>query len=227
MFAGSLALCREVGDSAGMARAINALANLALDADGDSARAKALYWEGLELSKEARDTWTTATCLANLGLLALDQGDNTAAQAHYEDSLVLRRSLGDAWAIAESLTNLARVTLELGDEERAAALARESVDLLRDLGDKRSLADCVTALAAVRVRQGQPEQAARLWAAAQTLLREGGATLEPCVCAWNERWLATGRAQVSAANWQAAWMAGVAMTPEQAVAEALRGAFGA
>jgi predicted ATPase/DNA-binding SARP family transcriptional activator len=217
----SMALFRASGDRWGMARTLNQLANVALNAAANG-QARALYGESLQLARAIRDTWMEATVLNNLGLVALYEHDYAAAQAVYEASLVLRRQGGDPWAIAESLTGLGRVLVQQDDARRATILLQESVALLRDVGDNRALADSLEALAAATGLQGQPERAARLWAAAETLRGASGAPLDQFDRTRNERWLAAVRAGVDEAAWRAAWQEGRTMPLEEAIAEALR-----
>jgi non-specific serine/threonine protein kinase len=209
-----LAIFQAFGDQWGIARSLNQLANVALDADGDAARARALYLASLRCAREIADMWLEATIFNNLSIVALSQGDCAQARTLGEDSLVLRRSLGDAWAIAEVLINLARVALEDGHPRRATALLKESLALLRDVGDRRALADSLGALAVARGLDGHPEQAAQLWAVTDNLLEETGGTLE--LRAWHERWLAAIRAQVTDATWRSAYSEGHSMNVEQA-----------
>lgn len=213
-----LSLFRAIGDAWGIARSLNQLGNVTLDADGDGAQATALYRESLRLARELGDTWLSATCLGNLGLVALKAGDYAEARALHEENLALSRRYGDNWQSASNLTALARIALEQGDARHAIVLLGESIGLLRDLGDMRALADALEVMAAATGLQGQPQRAARLWGAAERLRSEAGAPLETSERARNDRWLATIRGQVrTEAVWRAKWNAGRLMTLEQAI----------
>jgi predicted ATPase len=218
-----LTLFRACGDRWGIARSLNLLANVALDADGDDVQARALYQESLGVAREIGDRWLVGVCLSNLGIVAFYRRDYEEARTFYEEGLALRRQTGGSEAIAESLINLARLALDQGDAHRAISLLQESLRLLRDLGGvQRLLADGIEVMAAATGLQEQPERAARLWAVATALRRETGAPLEGWYRKRNDHWLASVRAPAREAAWQAAWAVGDTTTLEQAIADALR-----
>src|SRR5205814_1729183 len=108
-----------------------------------------------------------------------------------------------------------------GDAERAAARAAESLESLRAGGFRWYLPEALELAAAVAGARSQPERAARLFGAAAALRETTGAELPPVELAAYERHRATARTASGEAAFSAAWDAGRAMNPEQAIDSAL------
>jgi len=136
----SLALYRELGDTAGIAYSLHLLATIAWGR-GNLAMARSQEEESLALFKELGDKRSVAYALVNLGNLAIDQGEYVRARSLLEDSLEMNKELGDTTSIAHSLFNLARLYyLSHGDLTQAHTWLEESLALYRELGDKESIA---------------------------------------------------------------------------------------
>ncbi|MDQ4099987.1 MAG: tetratricopeptide repeat protein, partial [Chloroflexota bacterium] len=139
LFEESLAIRRELNDTAGIANTLNNLAIVA-DEQGDYARAMDIHAESLKLRREMNDQYGIAMSLNNMGGVAHMQGDFRRAAALHEESLGIRRAIGSKDGVASSLHNLASALHYMGDYSRAAALQTESLELMRELGDKRGVA---------------------------------------------------------------------------------------
>ena len=74
--------------------AYNLLGILALNEDGDPARATALWKESLALARETGDTLRIGMTLCSLGYAAVLQGDNERATALCEETLAFAREHG-------------------------------------------------------------------------------------------------------------------------------------
>jgi hypothetical protein len=111
--------------------------------------------------------------------------------------------------------------VEEGDHERARSHCVDSINLYRELGDRRNVATLLGQLASQAGRRGQGSRAARLWGAAAALREAIGAPLSPAQRESHERAVAPVRAACGEAEFAAAWIAGEALTLEQAVAEAI------
>src|SRR5262245_22619179 len=90
------------------------------------------------------------------------------------------------------------------------------------MGDKLRIAHCLAGLAGVVRSQGRSMPAARLFGATAALLDASGASLNPIGRAAYDRNLVAVRASMAEAAFEAAWVAGQALSLEQAIAEALR-----
>jgi tetratricopeptide (TPR) repeat protein len=161
----SLALYRELEDTAGIASSLHLLAAIAWGR-GNLALARSHEEESFALFKEVGDKRSVASALVYLGNLIIDQGEYTRARRLLEDGLEMNKELRDTTSLADSLFNLARLCyVSQGDLTQAHTWLEESLALYRELGDKESiayyfqlggllaLAEGETALAHARVEQ--------------------------------------------------------------------------
>ena len=222
----SLRLREAEGDTPGVAMTLQSLGGLARFR-GDARRAAALYERSLALNRGLGSKRGVAIALSNLGNLADDERDDARAATLYQESLELLRALGDTTSSAIVLKNLASTALARGDHRRAAALYAECLDLARGAGDRRGLAlglDGLAGAAALRGDRASARLAARLYGAAEALCAAMGLSLEPNERAEREVPIAAARATLGEAAFAAAWAAGGALSPEEAVTEALASA---
>jgi non-specific serine/threonine protein kinase len=210
----------ELGDERGVAAALNGLGVVAV-IQGDLARGRALHEECLAIARRLGDRQTISISLNNLAQVAHEKGDNAGARASLEESLALARELGDTWQVAATLGNLGEVARRQGDHARATVLLGECTALYRVLGDKRRLAECLEELAGLAAALGRPHSAAMLGGAAGALRESLGSPAEPMEQASIETTTGTARAALGDAAFAAAWVAGQALSLEEAVAYAL------
>jgi ATP/maltotriose-dependent transcriptional regulator MalT len=154
----SLALSRQIGDTAGMRHAGFHLGVVA-SAKGDFAEAHSRFEESLVLSREAGDTYLLAWALVFLAGEALDQGEYARVRSTAEEGLALFRESGIKTGMASSLKTLAWGMFFHGDLPRARALAEESLVLERELGSKAGEASVLALLGEVSLQQGDPATA--------------------------------------------------------------------
>jgi predicted ATPase/DNA-binding XRE family transcriptional regulator len=215
----SLAIRRGLGDRRNVASSLNNL-GLVKRALGDYPSARTLHAEGLALHRILRDDQGIGNELTNLGMLAYLTGDYAAARALHEESLAIRRALGDRRGVAISLGNLGRVAYRQGNHTAARALHAESLQLRQALGDA-TMPEGIEGLAAIAGARGEVARAARLLGAAATLRAAIALRQFADERADQEEWVARVRGESAAIDWDAAWRAGAALSPEEAIAEAL------
>src|SRR5438093_5065293 len=90
----SLALYRQLGDTAGIASSFHLLAAIAWGR-GNLAMARSQEEESLALFKELGDRRSVAYALVYLGNLAIDQGEYTRARSLLEDRLETNKEQGE------------------------------------------------------------------------------------------------------------------------------------
>lgn len=217
----SLTIYRHLGDKQGIANALNNLGNLAAKL-GDEKAAYNLYEESLAIRRDLGNYADIACSLHNLGEMARYQGEYVSARRFYEESLAIRRELGHKNSISFLLHNLGHVALHQGDITHAITLFTESLQLAQELGNKQLIAECLAGLGGVAGAKGQPLQAARLLGAADVLLKAISRVLVPADLGEYKRNLASSRAKLDEATWQAAWDEGRTISMEQAIAHALQ-----
>ena len=124
-----LALYREVGDTAGIARTLVIMAW----AQTDLTHARALGEQGLALARAAAAPAVIADALRFLGNLSIGHCELARAQAYLDEGLALGRDLGDKVALADILIDVGQVAFFRGAYERAAALFDECLSLQHEL----------------------------------------------------------------------------------------------
>jgi hypothetical protein len=187
----------------------------------DRGAAQAHLAESLERFRAVGDDWQCSVALsAQAGLLRAD-GHDAAARALYEGGLAIRRRLAERRGVAAILHNLAVLDLRAGDRPGARARLAEALGLFRAVGDRHGAAWCLAGLAAAAEAAGEPERAARLLGAAAPHLTAEATPLHPPDAAERAGTLARVRRRLGAAAFAASWAEGQAMSPEQAVADAV------
>jgi predicted ATPase/DNA-binding SARP family transcriptional activator len=215
-----LGIFRELGDLRVVGMLANNLGNLGY-AQGDYASARAYYEESLALERERGDQTSIARTLGSLGALFKAEGDYDTARSFHEESLAIKRGLGEKGGIALGLNNLGVVLRLQGAHARARQLLGESLALARELDDKWLTACILEELAAVVVAQGHAEEAARLFGAAEALREAIQSPMAPNERADYDREVASVRALLTEAAFDAAWAEGRAMLLAQILAWAL------
>jgi predicted ATPase/class 3 adenylate cyclase len=219
-FEQTLALRRQLGDARGIVMSTYQLGRAAYE-QGDAGAARPLLEESLALARATGNTWTTMVVLNVLADLTRVEGDHARARRLLEESLALARQDGNRDLLAWTLHRLGRLALARGEAGSARADLQEGLELRRAMGHQAGIAAGLEGLAAVAVCGRQPGRAARLLGAATALRQAIGAPLPPVDRPDCEATAQAARAALGEAAFAAAWAAGEALTPEEAVAEAL------
>ena len=170
----SLALYRELGETAGVADALLLLGAVARNRS-QYALARAQLEEAKALFQHVGDTWKRGQCLTDLARIATVQGEYDRARALLEESLALYRALGDQLYIAWVLYHLACVLFESqSDLTRAAALAEQSLALNREADATSCSTDPLGLLAEIHLVQGEQTRARELAEECVAICRELG-----------------------------------------------------
>ena len=212
----SLAFWREIDNPPALALSLNNLGNVA-KAQGNFARAQTLYEEGIAIFEEAGDQEGVAQSLSQLGDVARGRGDPETAQAFYQQSLSLLKEVGDKWGAANVLTDLGDLALDQGDPDFAHRLFEESLVLFGELGDRRGLVGSLEGFVGVSALNQQPERALRLAGATEALRETLGAPLTLADRTKLEQRIEPARDAVGQGASSAAWVAGRAMSIEEAI----------
>jgi tetratricopeptide (TPR) repeat protein len=163
-------LMEELGDPIGLARALEAIAGVALQR-GDPSTARPLLEERLEICRRLGTPSLLIHTLGGIGHLERDEGNYERARAYYQESLLLRREVGDKWALAQSLEDLAALAGKQGQTERAIRLLGAAAAFCETLGTSPPVAEAAPYQATVaegRAALCEAEFAA-LWAEGRAL----------------------------------------------------------
>jgi tetratricopeptide (TPR) repeat protein len=215
----SLALYRDLGDRARIARCLNNLGTIAAYR-GEGARARTLLEESGRLFRKLGDVDGLAMTASNLADLALREGQYDQAVHVSHESLELGRRIGNAHGVAVSLHNLGLASLCAGRFTDASRWLREALESELDVGDQDGVTGSLMASAAVALEAGDAMRAAELLAASHALRSHAGVGQAPFEREFYEATATAVRARLGEAA-DAAWKRGERSTVEQAVACAL------
>ena len=167
-----LALFRELGDTAGMAHALETLAFIPW-ARSQYAVARSYLEEANALFQEVGDAWNRGLCLTQLARIATAQGEYDRARALLEEGRQLYSAQGDQYRVGWVLSLLARVLFLSGsDLTEVQVLAEQSLALLRTAGDEAFAPYVLNLLGQMRLQQGEPVLARELFEASVATVKE-------------------------------------------------------
>jgi predicted ATPase/uncharacterized protein HemY len=215
-----LTLRKTLGDKPNIAHSINSVGRVA-HTRGEYAKARQLFTESLTLHQAMGNKHGIANALNNLGCVATDENELTQAYYYFQQSYTYFAEQSNKYGIALTLNNLALTNRMKGDLVQAQAQYREALRLNQELGNLQRTAEVLTGIGTVAGIQGELEKAARLFGFAEALVQQAGASLPPSDLNNYLTQKETVRSQVGDESFMASWLAGQAMTLEEAVAYAL------
>jgi tetratricopeptide (TPR) repeat protein len=170
----SLALYRELADSAGMANCLFMLASICW-ARSEYSQARSRYEEAAALFREAGDEWLRARCLTQLARISSFLGEYEAARLLLEQALEYYRTRNDTERMSWTLYLLAQVLfMSNTDIERAYSKAEQSLTHLREEGYHHDIGYVLSLSGLISLLRGEQAQARKLAEEGVTLLREIG-----------------------------------------------------
>ncbi len=222
LFEESLTLFKDLGDAWNEAFTLYQL-GIIVYRSGDAAAARAHFEESLRLFQEQGDALYAALVLSALQVMASTQGDEELARSLDQQLQPLMQQARNQGRLVLFLINIGDLWLHhFGDAQQAKTLYREVLSLWQDLQRVEQgigIVKALAGLAEVAAAQREAERAGRLFGAAARLL--------PATSSYREemnRRSAAARANLDTAAFEAGWVAGQAMTEEQAITLALQDA---
>jgi predicted ATPase/class 3 adenylate cyclase len=212
----NLALVRELGDTRGIANALNNLGAMAVE-QGDYAGAKPLLAENLQLRRGLGDNWGIAAALNNLARATEGENDYAQAELLYIESLELFRGMADKSNSVNPLANLGWMTLAQDQYQRSRQYFIESLSASQDLGYQEGIANALQGLAHLAAIDGQRIQAARLIGVVDRLYQQSDIRLSPLDDARYSKTIAAIQARVDEAAYATAWAEGQTLAVEQII----------
>jgi hypothetical protein len=134
--------------------------------------------------------------------------------------MAMTRESGNRRNLAMALLYLGRTATKTGDLGAARSYLAESLDAFAAMGDRTDVARVLEALGTLAGASGRATRAARLLGAAECIRTAHRQPHFPFERVEYEANVAIARAGTDEAAWSAAWAAGHALTPDQAVAAA-------
>jgi non-specific serine/threonine protein kinase len=218
----SLKLFRQAGVQPGIAEALRGLGFAVLNA-GEVLQAESMLADALALFRTSGDVSGAVGCMLNLADAAVQHRDYERASALLEESFSLAKDLEDTSHVAYGLHTLGHIAWARGDPASALPLLERSLLISRDVGDRRGIAACLQSMALVADAAKHPDVTTRLSAVATRIRAAGGLGAHGRL--WlaldQDRGLAQARAVLGDQAFESAWQAGLALTLDDAVTEAL------
>jgi non-specific serine/threonine protein kinase len=181
-----------------------------------------LAGKSLAIADEIGAAWVGGLARIPIAIAEIERGDLGKAQSLMEDATAVFRSSGDQWAEAILLVNLSHVMACRGDIEQAIVTAREGLLLSHESVDRRSLMWCLIELGVTMAVRKHFARAARLWGASARIGESIGSRPPTPLTAFRDLHLPAVRQSLGDEAFAAAWAEGGRMTPDAAVADALR-----
>jgi predicted ATPase/transcriptional regulator with XRE-family HTH domain len=175
----SVAIRRELGDGAGLGRALPFL-GLAIGDDHKAARR--LADEGVALCRELDDCWGLAMGLTNLGRIEATWGDDDAAESPLEEATALFGAIGDDWLLALPLNSLGAIAYRQGNHGKAQVAFERALPCFRAVEDRRNTTQVLTNLGFVALARGEVDQARAVMAESLRFGREHSDQFNPPAC---------------------------------------------
>ena len=216
----SLAIARELGDQWAVAWTLHCLGRVA-SFDGDYAGTRALAEQSLAIAEELGDQWLIAWALHLLGLAAHHAGDYATADFFYERSLVIRQRLGHHESIGVMCQLRGATAYRRGRFLEARQFCQGYLEMSQELGSPWHLSNALAQFASLAAAQQQPERAARLIGAAAVINETFRARPIPLIEELFMEGVGLARQALGETAFAVAMSKGQAMTPEEAIAEAL------
>jgi non-specific serine/threonine protein kinase len=214
----ALALYEALGATQGIAETIGSLSEIAR-LQGDYTAARAFGKQLLAYWQERGATYQVAWSLIVLGKVEL-LCDRVAARPLFERSLAIFRELKQNMGASDALLFLSEIARDDGELATARAFADECLALRRAYGDKRRFTNALSRFAEA---SGPAERRVRLLGAAAAAIRSEDADVSLQAREIYDHAVAMARTALGEAAFAAAWEAGRAMTPEQAISYVLEG----
>jgi non-specific serine/threonine protein kinase len=219
MFRQALEAAQKTGDKSQIAPAMAFLGYSLMENDPDVAIT--LAEESLALARELDHRPTMVDALVAIGEISRFAGDDHRARISYKESLALAEQLGDLRGIHVNMTNRAFIAQHEGDYTHAADLHFQVLRFSREMHNRSDMAACLGNLCVAKAMIGPPEQVAKLFGAAEASMERLGTFIEPSDQPEIDHAIASLRAKLGDAAFNAAYAIGRKIPLDQAVAEAL------
>ncbi len=217
----ALATFQKYDSKAFVSVTLNNLGAVALELGNYTSADEYLTQSG-RLAKELGLKLTLSHNLVYRGQIALGQGDVERAHKLFEEALAILEDLENKRTAAVAINFLGEVARRRGDLKTARSYCARSLQLRMEIGKNYGdLSFSLQSFASLALSEGSFSRAARLWGTAIQLFETQSTRLPYSCLRQFEKDIATLRAHLGEATFDALWAEGQAMTLEQAIACAL------
>ncbi|MBV9325451.1 MAG: helix-turn-helix domain-containing protein [Chloroflexi bacterium] len=224
----AVSAARQAGNLRELAFALGYLGT-ARQQQGDEAAAEELYLEAIGAARASEDVGAVADALLRLGDLRLLRGEYAAAESLLVEALASSQRLGYQNYSATVTRQLAQLALARGDLTEARARIRACLELARASSNANDGLRPLQLAARLAVAEGNCRRAVRLFGVLAGW--QGRHDVRPGTTLWArgtlpeaDAALASARTTLGEHEFATNWAAGLRLTPEAALTEALTGA---
>src|SRR6266545_268752 len=154
----SQSIAEQIGDKAGIARALNDIASI-YNIQGNNAQALEYLQRSLAMSEAGGDNVGISRALITIGEIQFQQGDFAPALEHFQKSLEICKALEIKLGIARNLRDIGEVHLRQGDYAQALDYTQKSLAMFEAEGNKPWIAGALNSIGIIHSSQGDYAQA--------------------------------------------------------------------
>ncbi len=180
----SLAIYREIGDTAGEGRTLNNISQIYYDR-GDLTTALTYLEQSLAICKEIGDTAGEGATLDNIGQIYFTRGNYTKAFSYFEEALEIRREIGDKAGEGTTLNNIGHIYDAQGDYATAVTCLEQSLAILKEIGDKAGEGATLNNISQIYQARGDYATALTYLEQSRAILKEIGDKAGEGATCWN------------------------------------------
>jgi predicted ATPase len=216
----ALELAQAQGDRAAEAYL---LGNLGVHASerGDFDEADVRFAASLEVAREVGDPGPVVLALHNMAHQEWARGQLRLALSRLEEALDIARAHHLGWIVPSTLAGLGTLRTDLGDAAGALACFRESLAQAQIRGNASDVLDSIGGLARLAATIGRAEEAVRLFGFAETMRTDLAIPLSPSETRELASIMTGLRTSLGDDRFESAWDAGLELSRETGLAEAL------
>jgi predicted ATPase/DNA-binding SARP family transcriptional activator len=217
----AVALCKQIGNLAGLAHALQYLGFIAIYME-DYDHAAELLDDSLCSARAANEPWLEGWSLVFLATAALASADYERAAWLSTECEAVLQPVGDLEGLGWALAIRGAAAWRNGEHTAAAQALGESLRAFQGLGGVWGLSVGLLFTALLEGRRGADQRVIALLGASEGLRESIGAGLLPFVKTWLDSAVTEARTAVGIDDFGRAWRAGQVMATEAAVTEAIR-----
>ncbi len=216
----ALRLAQSIGDQNGMCNAYATLGMIA-QANGKLNEAERAFSESYQLARQLKHSGLMSRAMAHLSEVASIRGDVERATALLEEALANAHVSGMTWDIPIMTGMLGHLAHQQQRYDVAKAHYRDAIVRFHTFNSPGYIAGCLEGYAAVLSAEGHYTQATRMCAAAAVLREQIHAPRLQAQREAFEQTVATARAVLDEASFAREWDAGMLLTQDEAIDNAL------